>query len=277
MMSAMLIAATVAVLAGLGTIALGIPVKEFSFGNTMILSGTIGVCTGLILFGISAVLAELKVVSHRLRLRVSTDADSKPVPPLPGAEKDEIDIAAAPPLEDLWREGGTLRGRVRQPEGSIPPPVPEPESELVPKPRRNLLFATASRKERERAERRAATDPFSDFRPPPIDAPSSEPLAPSAAPNFEDSWSKPERDRPAEPSLPPLPRRLARAAPAFTEPGPTSSSRGEPQTVTVIKSGVVDGMAYSLYSDGSIEAQMPEGMMRFGSIDELRRHLDQRP
>ena len=47
--------------------------------------------------------------------------------------------------------------------------------------------------------------------------------------------------------------------------------------MTVLKSGVVDGMAYSLYSDGSIEAQMPEGMMRFASIDELRAHLDQRP
>ena len=51
----------------------------------------------------------------------------------------------------------------------------------------------------------------------------------------------------------------------------------EPPPVTVLKSGVVDGMAYSLYSDGSIEAQMPEGMMRFASIDELRAHLDQRP
>jgi hypothetical protein len=47
--------------------------------------------------------------------------------------------------------------------------------------------------------------------------------------------------------------------------------------VTVLRSGMVDGMAYSLYSDGSIEAQMPEGMMRFASIDELRSHLDQRP
>jgi hypothetical protein len=46
--------------------------------------------------------------------------------------------------------------------------------------------------------------------------------------------------------------------------------------VTMLKSGVVDGMAYSLYSDGSIEAQMPEGMMRFASIDELRAYLDQR-
>jgi len=61
---------------------------------------------------------------------------------------------------------------------------------------------------------------------------------------------------------------------------PASGSRAEQPPpapeATVIKSGVVDGMAYSLYSDGSIEAQMPEGMMRFASIDELRAHLDQR-
>jgi hypothetical protein len=59
----------------------------------------------------------------------------------------------------------------------------------------------------------------------------------------------------------------------------TTVAGGRPEeqpAVTVLKSGVVDGMAYSLYSDGSIEAQMPEGMMRFDSIAELRTHLDQR-
>jgi hypothetical protein len=59
-------------------------------------------------------------------------------------------------------------------------------------------------------------------------------------------------------------------------PSPVARTEEQPP-VTVLKSGVVDGMAYSLYSDGSIEAQMPEGMMRFSSIDELRAHLDQRP
>jgi hypothetical protein len=57
---------------------------------------------------------------------------------------------------------------------------------------------------------------------------------------------------------------------------PPVARNEEPSQVTVLKSGVVDGMAYSLYSDGSIEAQMPEGMMRFASIDDLRNHLDQR-
>jgi hypothetical protein len=68
----------------------------------------------------------------------------------------------------------------------------------------------------------------------------------------------------------PSPRRPLR--PAVSE---TPSHKEDP-AVTVLKSGVVDGMAYSLYSDGSIEAELPEGTMRFGSIDELRTHLDQR-
>src|SRR5260370_30965 len=68
----------------------------------------------------------------------------------------------------------------------------------------------------------------------------------------------------------------AAPAPAPDRDPPAAPSETEPP-VTVLKSGVVDGMAYSLYSDGSIEAQMPEGMMRFASIDELRAHLDQRP
>jgi hypothetical protein len=33
-------------------------------------------------------------------------------------------------------------------------------------------------------------------------------------------------------------------------------------------------MAYTLYTDGSIEAQLPQGIVRFASIDELRAHLE---
>ena len=81
-------------------------------------------------------------------------------------------------------------------------------------------------------------------------------------PTFDDAWPKSERAR----------RSGRGAAPDAAPP-----VRDAAPQVTVLKSGVVDGMAYSLYSDGSIEAQMPEGMMRFASIDELRAHLDQRP
>jgi hypothetical protein len=99
---------------------------------------------------------------------------------------------------------------------------------------------------------------------------------------FDDAWPQSERARP--PDAPP--RRSVRPPSTFAEPNagapvpdryPPAARSGDQPPVTVLKSGVVDGMAYSLYSDGSIEAQMPEGMMRFASIDELRAHLDQRP
>jgi hypothetical protein len=44
--------------------------------------------------------------------------------------------------------------------------------------------------------------------------------------------------------------------------------------VSVLKSGTVDGMAYTLFSDGSIEAELPQGRLRFGSISELRQHVE---
>ncbi|CCD94719.1 conserved exported hypothetical protein [Bradyrhizobium sp. ORS 375] len=304
MMSAMLAAGALAVLVGLGAIAWGIPVKEFSVGNTLILSGTLGVCSGLILFALSAVLGELKVISQRLRARSPSEGEVRTLQ-LPGVgSKADLDAPPVPPTEDLWREGGSPRPRPRMPDLSAPlssAPLPssplsaslraaapapeedEPAAEPAERPRRNLLFASTSRRERERAEKRATESMPTDFRSPPLSEPPAIPLdepAPEPASSAsDDSWSRPERARPPEALRPPFPRRLARAAPAFVEPEPAPAP--EPQeadapAASIIKSGVVDGMAYSLYSDGSIEAQMPEGMMRFASIDELRTHLEGR-
>jgi hypothetical protein len=52
------------------------------------------------------------------------------------------------------------------------------------------------------------------------------------------------------------------------------SAGGEERSATILKSGVVDGMAYTLYADGSIEAQLPQGTVRFDSIAELRAHIE---
>ncbi|MBR1136375.1 MULTISPECIES: hypothetical protein [Bradyrhizobium] len=320
MMSAMLAAGALAVLAGLGAIAWGIPVKEFSVGNTLILSGTLGVCSGLLMLGLAAVLAELKVISQRLRTRGPADAEIRPLQ-LPGVNKPDLDAPAMPPAEDAWREGVTPRARPRMPDLSAPlssapipaspmsagplsslsapPPLasplrpsePErtlggPETEASERPKRNLLFASSSRRDRERADKRGSEPFASDFRQPPPTEPPAEPLEapapPEPAPGFDDGWQRSERPRAAEAPRPPFPRRFARAAPAFVEPEPEPAPEPEiapaeaPAAISIIKSGVVDGMAYSLYSDGSIEAQMPEGMMRFASIDELRTHLEGR-
>ena len=48
----------------------------------------------------------------------------------------------------------------------------------------------------------------------------------------------------------------------------------EPGATAILKSGVVEGMAYTLYADGSIEAELPNGRVRFGSIAELRAHIE---
>ncbi len=54
-----------------------------------------------------------------------------------------------------------------------------------------------------------------------------------------------------------------------------AAGRAEPpRTVAILKSGVVDGMGYTLYVDGSIEAELPQGTLRFASINELRSHLE---
>jgi hypothetical protein len=102
---------------------------------------------------------------------------------------------------------------------------------------------------------------------------------------FDEAWPEPDRLRsepsrrlrPSDPAAPAYPNPAAPAAESVDKSdSPVAPEPEQPAGVTVLKRGEVDGMAYSLYSDGSIEAQMPEGMMRFASIDELRSYLDQR-
>ena len=59
-----------------------------------------------------------------------------------------------------------------------------------------------------------------------------------------------------------------------TSYAPASHAEEARPMVAILKSGVVDGMAYTLYADGSIEAQLPQGTVRFGSIAELRAHIE---
>jgi hypothetical protein len=301
MMIVMLVAGIGCLLAGLLAIGFGIPVKEFSFGNTLILTGAVTACTGLVILGLWAVVRELKTIAQRLGPRVPLDAALQPTVAAASQRHHAAgnggflfgrDQAAAenpggaesiaqPSAGTPWREEAAARDRAR---GDVPSPEP---AETVPaaKPRRNLMFSSSSRRERERAQARAAESPATDFPSAPAPAatpPAPEPGEPPPA-TFDDAWPKSERSRSAD--APPQ-RRGGRAPSTFSEanvgaagedhPAPAVRNEDQPP-VTVLKSGVVDGMAYSLYSDGSIEAQMPEGMMRFASIDELRSHLDQRP
>jgi hypothetical protein len=314
-MIVLLIAGMGVILAGLAAIGFGVPVKEFGFGNTLILTGAVGVCTGLIMISLGLVVREMRKLaatgamvamgqpraaapfprrepaSPPIRQDMEEDDDGdgtdKPVGPAsgfdpgprPNATGGEPDV---PPWQDE-----VLRDRERL--AAAKSAAEEPK-------RRNLLF-TSTRRDREKDRTDAVAEALElDLgAPPPHDE----------APRFDDDQQIDEAPRP-EPTRPrgerPAPRpdrprfsdALRQAARASTsladrsgdrvpdpteipdrdEPAPAASPRAA--GVTVLKSGVVDGMAYSLYSDGSIEAQMPEGLMRFGSIDDLREHLDNR-
>ena len=66
MMVVLLIAGIGLLLAGLLAIGFGIPVKEFSFGNTLILTGAVAACTGMVMLGLWMVVRELKNIARRL-------------------------------------------------------------------------------------------------------------------------------------------------------------------------------------------------------------------
>jgi hypothetical protein len=306
MMIVMLVVGIGCLVAGLLAIGFGIPVQEFSFGNTLILSGAVTACTGLIILSLWVVIRELKNIAQRLGPGIHPDLSLDPATttPQPAAiasraqapgsggflfNRDqpapeeaghaEADArSSAPPSAAPWLEEAAARDRVR----NEAPPVPQPD-ETAPavKQRRNLLFSSTSRRERERAQARTADPSTTEFRPA---TPAAPPIAESGEGQpaaFDDAWPKLGRSRGGD-----APRRGGRAPSTFPETTadaagadrhPPAAPMEDQPPVTVLKSGVVDGMAYSLYSDGSIEAQMPEGMMRFASIDELRTHLDQRP
>lgn len=261
MMFVILIAAIGLALSGLLVIAYGVLV-QLSTGNALIIAGAIGFCSGMIMLGFWTTIRELRAISRKLaggapamrneaaasasEAMAASDLDAGfPVAESPAAPN-PFPAAVPPP----WQNETVLRDH------PIPDPLhPEPES--APK-KRNLLFSS-TRRERPRGGEQLTPELLaSELR--------TKPMTPAEPLSFDEDWNRPKR------ADPPPPRRNART---FPPAAPGGSAEDQPST-TVLKSGIVDGMAYSLYSDGSIEAQMPEGMMRFSSIDELRVHLDQR-
>ena len=272
----MLVAGIACLLAGLLAIAFGIPINEFGLGNTLILAGTITACTGLLILSLWIVARELRGMASRLGAGAAFDVRQPAAAALPrpavgdgAASEPTLGEAAgeSPPMPgEPWLEEAAQRAGQE-----APPPAPSDSPPV--KQRRNLMFSSTSRRERERAQARTGDPAISETHSAPAVAPPVEIGEPPPA-TFDDAWPRSERTRPAD--APPQ-RRPVRTPPAVSESAPARTAPADPPPVTVLKSGVVDGMAYSLYSDGSIEAQMPEGMMRFASIDELRAHLDQRP
>lgn len=266
---------------GLLAIGFGIPIHESSFGNALLIAGVVILCTGFILIGMWFIGRELVRIakllaqgaraapSDTLSIRPSSAIPAPLVPPVseptfapvPAAPRDEAPDQGVPPP---WADEAAARAKGRTVTPEIPPVAIEPV-EAPPQPqaapdrpaRRNLLFATRRRDKPEASAETSLPKPALE----------AEPHV-----SFDNAW--PTSSRPAN-------GKEASAASA-SDSGATQPERTEPAApaaadVTILKSGVVDGMAYTLYSDGSIEAQMVgEGLVRFASLDALRTYLDQR-
>ena len=104
--------------------------------------------------------------------------------------------------------------------------------------------------------------------PAPAQPPAAPPAPTAAAPANEPVKREPPLDMP----MPPIPARPRETKPAEKRPEPPRkpAERGP----AILKSGVIDGMPYTLYADGSIEAQLPQGTVKFASVDALRAHLE---
>jgi hypothetical protein len=292
--------------AGIVTIGFGIPINEFNLGNTMIVAGTTAGAAGLILIGLAAAVDQLTQIAKALRQRAGArpttqpQAVEQPFPspvrpgPFPVQAPLQASGPASPPMPAPARAPVFAKQRVEE-RASEPAPVePVPEAAFSAIERLRSSLARADRKAADTAD--AEDAPYAPDAParaaPPAADTRANPAANGAAP-VETSRKPPLdflfRSKAREPQSEPFdavwPKRGARRSdePAAAEAPidrpslsdtPFASAPDESRPPAILKSGVVDGMAYTLYADGSIEAQLPQGTVRFGSIAELRSHIE---
>ncbi len=310
---------------GVAMIGFGIPINEFSFGNTLIISGTTAAIGGLIVFALGVAVSQLQRLTDALAARAPIRS-SRPFDTFEPATPARPQAAPArvpfPP-----KTKPDTRTDVQAPSQAaafIPrePIVPEPRSDRAAA---DYAAPTLSNPDEPpvAADEEALLSPLqpadtSGRRSSPPFFGASEPMdADRGGPELEVDRRGPEgEDNDEHVLLPPPPRskpdtyfdamwpaepKLSDAKPA--EPKPVEAKpadlkragdmpaeddydaereagafaagpENEPRAVAILKSGVVDGMGYTLYVDGSIEAELPQGTLRFASINELRSHLE---
>jgi len=287
-------------LAGAGIVAIGfgIPINEFNLGNTMIVAGTTAAAAGLILIGLAAAVEQLTQIAKALRPRAGArptlqpQAVEQPFPAAarPGPFPVQAPLPApgpvSPPMPAPPRPPVFAKPRVEESEPA--PAEPAPSFSAIERLRSSLVRADRTAGEAADAEA-VPHDPGAPARGAPTGADAGgNPAANGGAP--VETLKKPPldflfRSKAREPQPEPFdavwPKRGARrsdeqvAAEPIERPSLSETSApDESRPAAILKSGVVDGMAYTLYADGSIEAQLPQGTVRFGSIAELRSHIE---
>jgi hypothetical protein len=186
---------------------------------------------------------------------------------------------AAPPID----ASDELMPRDRRPPSEVPgrpgeaPVEPEPEHvPLSPRPpvRPNLSLPASiaevfgSKWAESRAEASVAAEPSTAPREDTRPAPGPDPAS------FDSMWPSSAEPRSSVSTMAEAPEPAPESEAPRREVMPTPETLGDAEPSAILKSGVIDGMAYRLYTDGSITADLPQGTMRFASVEALRVHLD---
>ncbi|WP_169788606.1 hypothetical protein [Blastochloris viridis] len=183
----------------------------------------------------------------------------RPAPERSSAERAGRDLPA----------GATARDKVRparlQPDLMRIPPLRAPEAEAA------SAAAPPAAPERP-APPAAEAEPARAIQQP--TAPAPRPAAASRLDPFRAAWQK-AWDPNWTSDLTAEKRAAAEAPSAAPEPNaPPVPAFSDPASSQILKAGVIGGMAYTLYADGSIEADLPEGLIRFASVQALREHVE---
>jgi hypothetical protein len=295
--------------AGVAAIGFGIPINEFTLGTTLIVAGVSALTGGLVLIGLAAVVAELGRLGETIRTRfvVRASGRSAEAPELaqpatgpapgsltsvrPGApsprgrpETPQVRAAEPPatagaPLSEVSAAVARLHGaRAEQGEPSIV--AEEEEVPLSPNGTAQTHRAPAVEagppEPKVSSEDRAGGAAVEALKASRLDFLfRSKPARPaSQRTNFDAVW--PADTRPGKRAESGSSQAVETAQRPAEDPAEESREQpaAEPRAAAILKSGVVDGMAYTLYADGSIEAKLPHGTVKFGSIAELRAHIE---
>jgi hypothetical protein len=254
-------------LVGVGAIAAGAPswALGLGLGSSLIQSGSIGLVGGFLMVGIGFVLRALNDLSRRIDM-ISPGA-------LPSARR--AAPAAAPMARPMAKREPSPSSRREPPMGAQHDEMDEP-SPLGEEPEEDTF---------EERPRGRAWPPVTDSRPAAEARPNERPR-PLAEPRLGERPRGPALDPipPARGDLPPVEPRRPRFPldrpqapetnrPLERAPEPRNPRGNSDTSNTVVRSGIIHGMAYTLYADGSIEAELPIGTVRFASIEELQDHV----
>jgi hypothetical protein len=288
--------------AGIGAIEFGILVNEFSLRSALISAGTTALTGGLILVALVAVISELKRLGKSLEARpparsVRPSADDVSEP--------SIALASVVASPDPSSRSASAQVSFR--------PRPDTEGHLMAVESRLPLYSAvdASAAATERLRWMIPRTDRADPKPSIVAMADEVPLSPNGSGQQSGEMRTPAAETVLEAKLedevdaadtiavktspleflfprpaPPAPNKkfgdvwridrqpVKNVLDAEKSAEPASYGEPAPSAVAILKSGVVNGMGYTVYANGAIEAELPQGMVRFSSIAELRAHIE---